>query len=304
MNAERVQQWSAQFADDNRLPLLAELAHVLERTYVSRANWMKFLQGLVQEPKLVGSDPVAFWKTANFFNQQKRGVSQKEMLALFDGVLAENLGLQLGSCGSDAGPWIYLDDVICTATHVLWDLKDWIAEAAPQSCDLHIIVIASHSARIFHREQELQKVAKAAGRYLKTHWWRSLGLEVRPGADTEVLQPRVLPDGASVAALVADLKSLGYPPRLRSVVTKPSNKVFSSETGREVLEREFLIAGAKLKYDLAPHLKQNHWPLGYDVFRSMGFGTTVVTFRNCPNNCPLAWWCGDPWFPLFPREIN
>lgn len=30
----------------------------------------------------------------------------------------------------------------------------------------------------------------------------------------------------------------------------------------------------------------------------------MVTFRNCPNNCPLAFWVGDPWYPLFPRLNN
>ena len=71
-----------------------------------------------------------------------------------------------------------------------------------------------------------------------------------------------------------------------------------------MLEQEFLKAGAKIKYELCPDLKENHWPLGYDVFKCVGFGSLLVTYRNCPNNCPLVLWAGAPWFPLFPRKTN
>src|SRR5205823_14973302 len=65
-----------------------------------------------------------------------------------------------------------------------------------------------------------------------------------------------------------------------------------------------LKAGARIKYELCPNLKENHWPLGYDVFKCVGFGSLLVTYRNCPNNCPLVLWAGDPWFPLSPRKTN
>jgi hypothetical protein len=52
-------------------------------------------------------------------------------------------------------------------------------------------------------------------------------------------------------------------------------------------------------------------PLGFGHF-GLGFGSTIVTFRNCPNNAPLALWWGDPkasaahpfnkWYPLFQRK--
>ncbi len=40
------------------------------------------------------------------------------------------------------------------------------------------------------------------------------------------------------------------------------------------------------------------------TLETLGFGSLVVTFRNCPNNAPLALWVGDPWYPLFPRTTN
>jgi hypothetical protein len=303
MDAQRVQKWSTQLNEASRSAVLTELAHVFERTYVSRTAWTSFLKSLIRAPKLVGSDPASFWKQANFFNQQKRGGSQAEMLKLFDETMTEELGFGTASCGSSDGPLVYLDDVICTATHVLWDLTDWL-KSAPQSSSVHIIAIASHNGRIWNREQKLQGAARAIGKQLKTTWWRALALEAEPGKQTEILHPRSLPEDPQVATLAARLQSAGHPIVLRSVLTTSANKVFSSESGRQALEEEFLKAGALLKYDIAPYLKENHWPLGYDVLKTMGFGTLLVTFRNCPNNCPLPLWCGDPWFPLFPRQVN
>jgi hypothetical protein len=52
-------------------------------------------------------------------------------------------------------------------------------------------------------------------------------------------------------------------------------------------------------------------PLGFGPF-GVGFGSLFVTYRNCPNNAPLALWWGDPdadpshpfskWRPLVPRK--
>ena len=83
---------------------------------------------------------------------------------------------------------------------------------------------------------------------------------------------------------------------------------FSSEAGRQVLESEFLIAGAKIRA-MSENPKQSMRPLGFSPF-GVGFGSMIVTYRNCPNNCPLAMWWGDPeatsgalhWYPLLQRE--
>ena len=84
--------------------------------------------------------------------------------------------------------------------------------------------------------------------------------------------------------------------------------VFSSEAGRQLLESEFLIAGVKIR-TLTQSPKDFIRPLGLGNF-GVGFGSLLVTYRNCPNNCPLALWWGDPeatsgalhWYPLLSRK--
>src|SRR5690606_18685353 len=112
----------------------------------------------------------------------------------------------------------------------------------------------------------------------------------------------------SVQAYAA-AQRFGFEPRTAG--GKTEHPVFSGEDGRQLLEREMLIAGVRIR-GFAANPKDIVRPLGYGPF-SLGFGATVVTYRNCPNNCPLAWWWGDPsqpshsplskWYPLFPRKV-
>lgn len=67
--------------------------------------------------------------------------------------------------------------------------------------------------------------------------------------------------------------------------------------------KSLLDDGVKIR-GMCPHLNKYQRPLGNMILETLGFGSTIVTFRNCPNNAPLAFWAGDPWYPLFPRKTN
>ena len=95
----------------------------------------------------------------------------------------------------------------------------------------------------------------------------------------------------------------GYPPEKRAKGGTPKDSVFSGEEGRALLERVFLESGVRIR-SICPHLKETARPLGFSLLKTLGFGATVITYRNCPNNCPLALWAGDPWYPLFRRKTN
>lgn len=78
-------------------------------------------------------------------------------------------------------------------------------------------------------------------------------------------------------------------------------KPFSSPQGRQLLEAEFVHAGARI-INGHENVKAVWRPLGYNKYQ-WGFGSMFITERNCPNNCPLALWWGvsDNWIPLLPR---
>ena len=133
-------------------------------------------------------------------------------------------------------------------------------------------------------------------------WWHAVHLEDRKIAtDTsDVLRPTAIPDDEIVLAYVA---GMAYQPHLRKGESVGAGGIFSSGASRHMLEQEFLKAGAKIR-SMCPNLGITQRPLGHMTLETLGFGSTIVTFRNCPNNAPLALWAGDPWFPLFPRSTN
>lgn len=84
-----------------------------------------------------------------------------------------------------------------------------------------------------------------------------------------------------------------------------------SPQARDTVERAFLAAGLRIIHS-ARQPSGALRPLGFGEGRGLGFGALFFTYRNCPNNCPLALWWGEPhlaadhplgrWYPLFKRS--
>ncbi|MFQ6163423.1 hypothetical protein [Sinorhizobium meliloti] len=299
---EHVERWINQFDAAVQLPILREMDHVLKRTYFSRQGTRKFLAGLFQTEKLVGDNPCAFWKDVKFLDIQGGGASQKEMLALFSKVLEKECGFKAADCGIAPNAFVYLDDAIFTGNRVRRDLETWIAKEAPAGAKVHVITIALHSGGQYYAHGKIKEAAKAAGKSIDLTWWRAIELEDRKAHTTtsDVLRPVAIPEDEGVKAYVADMR---YPPNLRTAGHVGGNGIFSSDAGRQLLEGEFLKAGVRIR-QMCPHLNQYQRPLGNMILDTLGFGSLIVTFRNCPNNAPLVFWAGDPWHPLFARTTN
>lgn len=299
---EHVERWINQFDAGVQLPILREMDHVLKQTYFSRTRTRKFLAGLFKTENLVGQDPCAFWKDVNFLDIQGGGASQKEMLALFSNVLQKQCGFGTADCGAAPLAFVYLDDATFTGNRVRRDIETWIAKEAPAEAKLHIITIALHSGGQHYANGKIEEAARAAGKAVSLTWWRAIVLEDRKAHTTtsDVLRPVSIPDDDGVKAYVAAMR---YPLNLRTAGSVGGNGIFSSDEGRQLLEAEFLKAGARIR-QMCPHLNQYQRPLGNMILHTLGFGSLIVTFRNCPNNAPLALWAGNPWHPLFPRTTN
>jgi hypothetical protein len=158
--------------------------------------------------------------------------------------------------------------------------------------------------------ERLKKAAVAAGKTTAFHCWAAVRFENRKRyrAMSEVLWPTVLPDDALLKEYMAHEEKFPFEPR--QLGGKLEHELFSSEEGRQLLERELLLAGIRIR-SFSQNPGRALRPLGFSAF-GLGFGSTIVTYRNCPNNSPLALWWGDPnaganhpfskWYPLFPRK--
>lgn len=305
IDVDHITAWVRQFDKDVRDPILSEVKHVLDSTYLGKDSVQTFLAGLASHKQLTSGEPKKFWKNATVLDIQRAGSSQSEMLEVFDGILEHEIGFGVGGCAKDSETAVYIDDVVFSGGHVRGDLVPWIEEAAPKKVELHIIVLAYHTGGQYFANEKLKEAAKKVGKSVNIHWWRIRELEDRKYYinNSDVLRPVRISDDDAVKEYAAELAKQGYPPVLRKPGQSGPANLFSSEDGRDLLEQQLLIKGAHIR-QICPYLNEYQRPLGNSVLRTLGFGSLIVTFRNCANNCPLALWAGDPWIPLFPRKTN
>ena len=299
---DHVARWVDQFDASVRLPILKEMDHVLTQTYLPKKSVQKFLTAVAVHEKLTGGDPRAYWRSVELLDIQGAGDSQGDMLEMFGDALDSKCDLSLDECSGSSGIFVYLDDGLYTGNRVLGDLKSWIQSDAPDEATVNVIVIAMHLGGQHYAKTELNKASKVAGKAITVKWWRCVELEDRKTRTdrSDVLRPTEIPDNPLVKE---HADSMAHKPILRKPGNLGEKEFFSSEEGRHVLEQEFLKAGVRIR-KMCPYLNNYQRPLGNSVLETLGFGSLLVTFRNCPNNAPLALWAGDPWYPLFPRKTN
>lgn len=300
---EHVGRWIDQFDKAVQLPMLREMDHVLKKTYFSFADVTSFLKGLLNGEELAGNDPCAFWRGVNFLRIQNRGNSQAEMLELFNAILKDRYGFGVSECGGENTEYVYLDDGIFTGMRIINDIKPWMDNDAPTEAKVHIITIVRHRGGEWYAQNRLKDAAAKKNIDLSWRSWQpSITLEDRKAYtnSSDVLRPTAIPDEDMVKAYVDTMK---HKPTWRTTGQVGRLGIFSSDAGRQLLEQEFLKAGVRIR-DMYGNGNEYQRPLGNSVLESLGFGSLIVTFRNCPNNAPLAFWGGKFWHPLFPRTTN
>ena len=308
---EHVYKWIDQFDSDIQLPVLKEMDSVLKETYLSEAKVLKVIEQTLKDKDLVGKDAQRFWQKANFLDIQLHGNSQKEMLRIFDKVLQEQFGLQITDSDHNSNIFVYLDDIIFNGDRVKQDMMSWVTNKAPSRASVYIVSMGQHSGSYWNRGQ-LQETIQKSGKNITLFWYPKLyDFENRKAKRNEsnVLWPTdSIYQHKEISNYISKNPNLSFEPREES---SEKNWPFSSEKGRQLLEKEFTLAGLKILSECQdPSEKMK--PLGYGMF-GLGFGSIIVTFRNCPNNNPLALWWGDPskpdfnplsqWYPLFPRKV-
>lgn len=300
-DAAHVDRWISQFDPAVQVPLLEEMDHVLKKSYFPRTNVLSFLDAVATSAKLCGGTPANFWKDVQLLDIQGGGASQKDLNTELAGLLAVG-GISLAGSASAATKFVYLDDGLFTGNRTRRDVESWVKNQAPSPCDLYVIVIALHTGGHFYANREIAKTIQASGKAITVHWWRAIELKDQRAEtnDSDVLRPTAIPNDALVQAYAGALK---YPPVLRAPGNVGPAGLFSSDTGRQLIEQEFLKVGAHIR-KICPNLGETQRPLGHMTLQTLGFGSMIATYRNCPNNAPLVLWVDDPWYPLFPRKTN
>ena len=307
---DHVDRWIRQFGTDVQLPVLREMDHVLQQTYFSESSVRRFFDRVIENERLAGSKPREFWWAAHLLDVQQDGNSQSEIRKLFSDAVERKYGVAAGAAGVGNGVFVYLDDVLFSGGRVGADLSKWIAEQAPSTATVHVVTIASHRFGEWKCKSRLTNGAREAGKQLQFRLWAARRVENRLSHrnESELLWPVAIPEDAALTEYLAQEEK--FPFRPRKTGGQLQWPVFSTEDGRQLLERELLLAGMRIRsFSQSPSPAMR--PLGFSPF-GLGFGSMIVTYRNCPNNAPLALWWGDPdahpnhpfshWYPLLQRR--
>jgi hypothetical protein len=305
-----VQAWWEQFDEADRPAVLRVTDRLLRTTYISREGAKRFIANLAINPDLTRGDPGAFWRSVGFLRIQRRGVSQRDTLALLGEVLHERFGLGTDVEHSPANVYVYLDDVSCSGNRIRYDLQDWVNQHDIHNATVHAIASVFYSNGLRYVQRQLRPLLVQRGITLR--FWAPHVLENRleHAFNAQVFWPTHLPDNEHVNAWRETFQEQPHF-RARHPGGAASTALFPSEAERETIEQAFLKKGAYI-YTLPANPNASMRPLGFMALRSPGFGSTVATYRNCPNNAPLPLWWGNPagpaplsrWTPLLPRRVG
>lgn len=310
---EHAERWIDQFDAADRLAILRETHQLLRQVYVPKMTVKRFIGNLAENEDLVGEDAQAFWSSVGFLRLQERSRSQTDLLQLLEEVLGERFGLDTAREDSESDTYIYIDDAIFSGNQIRDDLKAWMADNDVRNCTVHVIVISYHKSGQWYASREIRR--EAGPRTVRVHWWKAAVLEDwrRPEnvGSLNILWPTEIPDDPYVEEWLDEVPEDRRHFDLRPVMANGRNEFFASEDSRNVIEQAFLKKGGyirSLPREPSPLMR----PLGYNKLHGPGFGTMFATYRNCPNNCPLVMWWGDPdagrplnqWYPLLPRRTR
>ncbi|MCQ9082172.1 phosphoribosyltransferase-like protein [Vibrio harveyi] len=308
-DTNHVKRWIDQFDQDEQELVLEETLHILKTQYMTKDTFIAFVSDVLSFEGICGDNPKEFWSNASLLQIQLNGNSQSQLNDIFCSVLQEKYQVN-NIVNANSSDYFYVDDFVFSGNRLFTDIKNWLEIHDPRNCKLNVVVIGYYTYGEYNTKRKLEELFKGRGISLCFYRYGENILEnrLRYKNTSERFWPAesVLSE-PSIQAYVTEKGLSDFP--YRNVVPH-TNKVFSANR-REQYERIMLKYGIKI----VGFPRNNNAvvkPLGYDTFNSFGFGSTVFTFRNCPNNNPLPFWWGDPeapeehpfskWYPLLQRS--
>lgn len=295
---ELTNAWINQFPKSSRVPLLRALTETLYRTYIWKDDAPCYFSESVSNAE--------FWRNAHICRGAIRGKSHAlatqmvtaELSDRFDGITTPSETNQW----HNAKNHVFIDDAIFTGSRVIEDYGQWwqnrpaLTRRTPQDGPLHIYfwTYLRHTSGEANIRDWFESKLRAGGYSFDITFVSKETLEDRDDFRevSDVLWPSVMTEKAGSSRLhLASRHDLLRNPGIAA------SAVFPDATQRRLLESELLDASI----DISSRLERPWTPLGYGR-KPFGFGSLSVSYRNCPNNAPLAlWWDLDGWSPLFPR---
>jgi len=308
LDADHVIRWVMQFEEDDRLVVLQETNRILKNNYITRASFQDYIATLVASEKFAGGNLHSFWSTVSLLNIQQKGNSQSELVGLLSQQVGDNFGLP-PSINSNSSSFIYIDDFLFSGSRLVNDMRAWIEASSPQKCHVDVVFMGWYQSGIWYAQKALKGIAEKCKKDITFKYWTKDGFKLENRLFRKDFSHVFWPDNTILEHQGAREYISGFKREisLRSP-NNEKNQIFS-RSRRSQYENAMVKAGLQILSfcdNPSPVMK----PLGFNPFEGFGFGSTVFSFRNCPNNNPLAFWWGDPkqpyttlgrWYPLMQR---
>lgn len=293
-----VERWLEQFDSVKREDFARSFAKVLRKSYLSKETIKDRFSVIVSNNK-------NYLNRCSLLNIQINGESQSRLIHDFIIPQAKELSIKYSVNDNLKNIFLYVDDVVFSGGRVSEDIIEWINVYAPMSCKIDLYFIYVYSYGKYNICKRLNDAIEKSGKKIEyeIHHGFCINNSRRRRYITDILHPREVPPEA--ASFYEEINNASIYPILRAYQQSGPSLFFESEAERSLLEEQFVIAGIRILSQLT---NMGNWkPLGLEGFPSFGFGSTMVTYRNCPNISPLALWWGEQsdssiWYPLVPRK--
>lgn len=305
LGVEHVARWINQFDIDEQEIVLRGSLHLFERLYFSESVFDRFVCD-VQE--FFARNSIEGYSLLDY---QINGSSQKELNAKF---IRQNGNHEINKAKRNI---VYLDDFIFTGNRIKTDITklfqahDWFGIKDEHT--IHIVTLGYFSYGKYKLEQSLREMANGMNRKVLFTFpsYEKYRLANNPNklneADVFCISSAILESNQDIKEFLED--DLIGRQDLRTRDENNSQIAFNGFPWRDDFERILIKHGIEIIQMCQQH-SQCLKPLGYGSFPP-GFGATVFTYRNCPNNAPLVYWWGSleetdnpamQWYPLLPRQ--
>lgn len=316
INEAHVERWINQFQQNQDIILL-ETKKLLEKFYFSKDDISTFLNSVCTAKSIWGNDPEGAISDACFLNCQTKGESQRRLWKKIGKIVEDEYGLlipkqvEYSSCST----FIYVDDCMFSGNTLLKDMQS-LLQKIPAGSRVYAVFIMKYSFANWWVHKILDPQFEERGVELKILSCCTMQNSGGGNYSFDCLRPKEYESALLDEYLeVLEKEHEATPDKKVNLFRTASSPggVFDSEKNRNVLEQELMEAGLKIR-SFTRDPKQFMRPMGYDNRISFGFGGFFATYMNMSNNCPLAYWWGDPsaddwhplskWYPLLPRKVN
>ena len=294
---EHLLKWLSQF--NNQDVILSEMVNIFRQTYLTEAREDNYLKNTIKQDDFL--DSLGNLNELSILNIQRHGDSQKVYSDKVKEFFLIEKGIDIPINNYNAKTFLYVDDYLFTGATAKWDILE--RKELFSNKKIIFFFLGIHTSSYSHVENKLES------NNISTQFWRLFLNENRRdySGGSDVFWPTEKFKNDERILLYQNTFVKPYDIVWRKPpLTTGKLQLFTSEENREIIEEEFLFKSLDIFNTFHdPRFR----PLGKSLFKSLGFGGTYISYRNCPNNTPLCLWWGEQtgdsyWYPLFHRITN